>query len=74
MAKSKKSAKATLCCSDEQWEIERDLNAVARAAAVNKDPERMKKVQTLAREKLDESKRKKDEAEYMVSLGGGKEE
>jgi len=47
---------------------------VARAAAVNKDPERMKKVQTLAREKLDESKRKKDEAEYMVSLGGGKEE
>jgi hypothetical protein len=54
------------------YEIERDLDAVARASAVQKDPERMKQVQALAKKKLDESKRKKDEAERMIDLGEGK--
>lgn len=59
--------------SPERWEIEEDLRAVARAEAVRKDPERMKKVKALAKEKLDESKKRKEEAETMIDLGEGKE-
>ncbi len=53
---------------DERWQIEEDLRSVARADAVNADPERMKKVRALAKEKLDESKRKKDEAQKLIDL------
>ena len=70
----KKSTTAGVPYSPEKWEIEEDLRAVARGHAVKRDPERMKKVKTLAREKLDESKRKKDEAETLVDLGEGKTE
>lgn len=66
-----KSNNAVPCCP-EDWECEEDLRAVARASAVQKDPERMKKVAALAKTKLDESKRKKDEAERMIDLGEGK--
>lgn len=55
--------------SNERWEIEEDLRCVARAEAVEADPERMKKVRALAKEKLDESRRKKDEAQRMIELG-----
>ena len=55
--------------SPERWEIEEDLRCVARAEAVEADPERMKKVRALAKEKLDESRRKKDEAQRMIELG-----
>ena len=51
------------------WEVEEDLRAVARADAVRSDPDRMKKVKTLAKTKLDESKRKKEEAQKMIELG-----
>jgi hypothetical protein len=44
--------------SEDRWKVESDLEAVARAFAVKKDPDRMKKVKNLAKEKLDESKRK----------------
>lgn len=54
--------------SEEKWQIEEDLRAVARAKAVEADPERMKKVKALAKEKLDESKRKKDEAQELIDL------
>lgn len=52
-----------------RYEIEEDLRCVARADAVKGDPERMKKVCALAKEKLDESRRKKDEAQKMIELG-----
>ena len=55
--------------SDEQWQIEEDLRCVARADAVKGDPERMKKVRALAKQKLDESRRKKDEAQTLIDLG-----
>lgn len=70
--KRKGTAKTECCPSMVDYEIERDLDAVARASAVQKDPERMKQVQALAKKKLDESKRKKDEAERMIDLGEGK--
>lgn len=54
--------------SPEKWEIEDDLRAVARANAVKADPERMKKVKALAKEKLDEFQRKKDEAQEAINL------
>ena len=61
---------------DSKWEdnyqIEEDLRAVSRAHAVEKDPERMRKVKALAKKKLDESKRRKAEEEYMIKLGEGK--
>lgn len=58
---------------EKQYQIEEDLRSLARAAAVKKDPERMKEVKVLAKKKLDESKRRKDEAETMVNLGEGKD-
>jgi len=69
MAKSKN----TICCAvDEEWEVERDLDALVRAKAVQKDPERMKKVQALAKKRLDESKRRRDQEQAKVDLGEGK--
>ncbi len=55
--------------SDERWEIERDLDALCRAEAVKKDPERMKKCQKMAACKIEESKRKKEEAQAMIDMG-----
>ena len=57
---------------EDEWQTEEDLRAVARAVAIQKDPERMKKVKALAKKKLDESKRRKDVAEEMIKLGEGK--
>jgi hypothetical protein len=56
---------------DKQWETREDLNAVVRAKAVNADPERMKRVKILAKQKLDESLGKKKEAEQLIKLGKG---
>ena len=55
--------------SDEQWQIEEDLRCLARAEAVEADPNRMKKVRALAKQRLDESRRKKDEAQKLIDLG-----
>jgi hypothetical protein len=65
----KKRNLTTVDYSPERWEIEEDLRAIARAEAVKADPERMKKVKTLAKEKLEESKQKKEEAQKMIDLG-----
>jgi len=74
----RKSAKNALVpATDDKWqkryEIERDLDALCRGAAVKKDPERMKQCKALAKEKLAESKRKEDEARTMVKMGEGKD-
>jgi hypothetical protein len=57
---------------EEEWRIEGDLDAVVRARAVEKDPERMKKVRALAKKKLEENKRRRDEAQALVDMGEGK--
>jgi adenine-specific DNA glycosylase len=62
---------AVMAC-DEEWEIERDLDAIVRAKAVQKDPERMKKVRALAKKRIDENKRRRDAAQAMVDMGEGK--
>jgi hypothetical protein len=67
--KKKKSTGA--CCeaySPEKWEIEEDLRCLTRAKAVEADPERMKKVKALAKEKLAEYQRRKDEAQEAINL------
>ncbi|MBU2685597.1 MAG: hypothetical protein KKF27_20340 [Gammaproteobacteria bacterium] len=73
MKRKKKRYSGVAVDSMEHWEVEEDLRAVARAEAVRKDPERMKKVKVLAKEKLDESKRREQEAKTMVNLGEGKD-
>jgi hypothetical protein len=55
------------------YEAEDDLRVVARACVIKNDPERMKAVKKRAKELLDESKFKKEEAEKMISLGEGKD-
>jgi hypothetical protein len=54
---------------DKKYEIERDLDALCRAEAVKSDPDRMAICKKLAKEKLDESKRKKEEAQAMIDMG-----
>ena len=68
--KKKRRVKPACCepCSPEKWEIEEDLRCVTRAKAVEDDPERMKKVKALAKDKLDEYQRKKDEAQEGINL------
>ncbi len=56
--KKKKSTMPVIMPSMD-WEIEEDLRAVARAQAVEGDPERMKKVRAMAKKKLDESKERR---------------
>ena len=65
----KSKAKVEQTAMERDWEVERDLEALARANAINKDPDRLKKVQELAKKKIDESKGKKAEAEYVIDLG-----
>lgn len=69
MAKGKNQA---IVACDDEWEIDRDLEAVVRAKAVEKDPERMKKVQALAKKRLEDNKRRRDAAQAMVDMGEGK--
>ena len=69
MAKDKNQ---TMALCDQEWEIERDLEAVVRAKAVAKDPERMKKVQELAKKQLEESKRRRDQEQAKIDIGEGK--
>lgn len=68
MAKKRAQNSALRPWSEENYEIERDLEAVMRADAVKADPERMKKVRALAKEKLEENKRKKEEAQKGIEL------
>lgn len=69
MAKGKNQP---IAVCDQEWEIERDLEAVVRAKAVAKDPERMKKVQALAKQQLEESKRRRDQEQAKIDIGEGK--
>lgn len=62
---------AVLDC-DQEWELGRDLDCLVRAKAIQKDPERFKQVQALAKKRLEENKRRRDEAQSMVDLGEGK--
>ena len=69
MAKGKNQP---IAACDQEWEIERDLEALVRAKAVAKDPERMKKVQALAKQQLEESKRRRDQEQAKIDIGEGK--
>lgn len=59
-------------CWEEDYEVERDLEALCRAEAVRKDPARLKAAQALAKKRLDENKAKRDQMQKMVELGEGK--
>lgn len=57
---------------EKEWQIEQDLDALCRAEAVRKDPERLKAAQNLAKKKLEENKARRDQYQKMVDLGEGK--
>lgn len=57
---------------EKEYETERDLDALCRAEAVKKDPKRMEACKKKAKEKLEESKRRRDEHQSMVDMGEGK--
>lgn len=59
-------------CWEEDYEVERDLEALCRAEAVRKDPARLKAAQGLAKKRLDENKAKRDQMQKMVEFGEGK--
>ncbi len=65
--------KSVDCCDVEDWRIEGDLEALTRAIAVRKDPDRMKKVKELAKKRLEENKIRRDQAQQMVDMGEGKD-
>ncbi len=65
--------KMSVPCEVDDWEVERDLDALTRAAAVKRDPERMKKVKELAKRKLEENKIRRDAAQQAVDIGEGKD-
>ncbi len=65
--------KSVDCCDVEGWQIEGDLEALTRAIAVRKDPDRMKKVKELAKKRLEENKIRRDQAQQMVDMGEGKD-
>ena len=65
--------KMSVPCEVDDWEVERDLDALTRATAVKRDPERMKKVKELAKRKLEENKIRRDAAQQAVDIGEGKD-
>ncbi len=54
---------------NKRWEAEQDLSALARVEAIKCDPDRMKRAKALAKEKLDENKGKREEAQRLIELG-----
>jgi hypothetical protein len=60
----------------ERYEAEEDLRVLTRAAAVRKDPDRMARCKAMAKEKLEETQRRKDdaisEANMMEKMADGK--
>jgi hypothetical protein len=66
--RKKKSTAEPISWNEKDWEIERDLDAIVRAEAVKADPERMKKVKAMAKEKLEQNQRRKEEAQAAISL------
>jgi hypothetical protein len=63
---------ASMLANEKRWEIESDLEALCRAEAVRKDPKRMEACRKLAKEKLEESKKRRDQLQSMVDMGEGK--
>lgn len=56
---------------EKKWQIEADFDAVCRAKAVEKDPERMKAVRKYAKEKLQENKARLADTQARIDLGEG---
>jgi uncharacterized membrane protein YcaP (DUF421 family) len=51
------------------WEMESNLRAIAKAKALEQNPETMKKIRAYAKDKLDEHKHKRYEADAAIELG-----
>lgn len=56
----------------QEWEIEHDFEALCRAEAVMRDPERLKRAKALAKKRLKENKDRLAETQRMVDMGEGK--
>ena len=66
MAKKNTAAEAVKGIDD--WELDRDLDALTRSEAIKKDPGRHQKVKAHAKKKLDEYHRKIAEGKAGVKL------
>jgi hypothetical protein len=51
---AKKSNAIATISQDEEWKVESDLRCLTEARAIRKDPKRMAKVRTLAKQRLGE--------------------
>lgn len=47
-------SKSDMADVDQKWKVERDLQSLAEAAEIQKDPKRLKAAQALAKEKIAE--------------------
>lgn len=47
-------SKSDMVAEDQKWKVEQDLRSLAEAAEIQKDPERLKAAQALAKEKMAE--------------------
>lgn len=70
MAK-KKTNDSPMMWKEEDYQCRADLDAIARASAVQHDPKRMAAVKAMAKTMLDENKRRRDEAQKAIDLGQG---
>lgn len=66
-----------ICCTgdkewEKRWQAEQDCDALCRAAAVNKDPERLAAAKKFAKERVTENKTRLAEAQAKIDLGEGR--
>ncbi len=54
--------------TEDDWRCEEDLRAYSRAQTIQKDPDRMKKMQSLAKQKVQEFQDRKEEAQVVIDL------
>jgi len=59
--------------TQESWELDHDLNAMARAHAIKQNPALFKKVQAHAKSKLKKHMQDRDEASHKVEMGTEKD-
>ena len=52
----------------DKWQLESDVRALARARAIEKDPDYHKKVKAHAKTMLDDHKRQRDESQAVIDM------
>ncbi len=66
--KSKKAQVIEAPYSNDRWEAEEDARTLARAAAIKKDQDRMKKAKSAAKNLLPEHEKRAEESKHTVKI------